>query len=94
VDVLSFDSWERVTLWYTKTGLRRLVELVVAHRVAVANQLRAHPATALPAAVDPFAHLDSPISLRFLTRFTTQDAIDRPPPRGTSDREGIYMRHE
>jgi transposase len=49
---------------------------LVAHRIAVANQLRAHLATALPAAVDLFAGIDSAISRQFLTRFTTQDAID------------------
>jgi transposase len=61
------------------TALRKLCRArrdLVAHRVAVANQLRAHLATALPAAVDLFRHIDSPISLRFLARFTTQDAID------------------
>jgi transposase len=49
---------------------------LVAHRIAVANQLRAHLATALPAAVDLFAKIDSAISRAFLTRFTTQDALD------------------
>ncbi len=63
----------------TTTGLRKLCRArkdLVAHRVAVANQLGAHLATALPAAVDLFADIDSPISLRFLARFTTQDALD------------------
>src|SRR6266545_4307919 len=53
------------------TALRRLCRArrdLVAHRVAVANQPRAHLATAMPAAVDLFADLDSPISLRFLAR--------------------------
>ncbi len=61
------------------TALRRLCRArrdLVAHRVAVANQLRAHLATAMPAAVDLFADLDSPISLRFLARFSTQDDLD------------------
>jgi transposase len=61
------------------TALRKLCRArkdLVAHRVAVANQLRAHLATALPAAVDLFADIDSTISIQFLTRFTTQDAID------------------
>jgi transposase len=49
---------------------------LVAHRVAVTNQLRAHLQTALPAVVDLFADLDSAISLRFITRFTSQDALD------------------
>ncbi|WP_213454523.1 IS110 family transposase [Rhizomonospora bruguierae] len=56
--------------------LRRARKDLVAHRVAVANQLRAHLATALPAAVDLFRDIDSTISLRFLTRFTTQNAMD------------------
>jgi transposase len=61
------------------TALRKLCRArkdLVAHRVAVANQLRAHLQTTLPAAVDLFAAIDSPISRRFLTRFTTQDALD------------------
>ncbi|MFG1953733.1 transposase [Micromonospora sp. NPDC048830] len=45
------------------------------------SQLRAHLATALPAAVDLFADIDSQTSLRFLTRFTTQDALDRLSPK-------------
>jgi transposase len=61
------------------TALRKLCRArkdMVAHRVAVANQLRAHLAIALPAAVDLFRDLDSAISLAFLARFTTQDAVD------------------
>ena len=61
------------------TALRKLCRArkdMVAHRVAVANQLRAHLAIALPAAIDLFRAIDSPISRAFLTRFTTQDAVD------------------
>ncbi len=61
------------------TALRKLCRArkdLVAHRVAVANQLRAHLQTALPAAVDLFRDIDSTISRQFLTRFTTQDALD------------------
>jgi transposase len=61
------------------TALRKLCRArkdLVAHRVAVANQLRAHLQTALPATVDLFAEIDSAISRQFLTRFTTQDAVD------------------
>jgi transposase len=47
---------------------------LVAHRVAACNQLRAHLAVAFPAAVGLFFHLDSPISLAFLSRFASQDA--------------------
>lgn len=49
---------------------------LVAHRVAVANQLRAHLATVLPAVIGLFADIDSAISLAFLHSFTTQDDID------------------
>ncbi|MEV0290336.1 IS110 family transposase [Kribbella sp. NPDC050820] len=49
---------------------------LVAHRVAVANQLRAHLRNAFPGAVGLFADIDSPISLAFLTRFDTQDRAD------------------
>ncbi|WP_433529743.1 IS110 family transposase [Micromonospora sp. CA-263727] len=65
------------------TALRKLCRArkdLVAHRIAVANQLRAHLATTLPAAVDLFDAIDSPISRQFLTRFTTQDALDRLTP--------------
>lgn len=48
----------------------------VAHRVAVANQLRAHLRNVLPAVVGLFADIDSPITLAFLARFDTQDKID------------------
>jgi transposase len=47
---------------------------LLAHRVAVCNQLRAHLAAAFPAAIGLFFELDSPISLAFLTRFGCQDA--------------------
>jgi transposase len=50
---------------------------LVAHRVAVANQLRAHLQIVLPAAVGLFSSLDAPVSRRFLARFSTQDAVDR-----------------
>jgi transposase len=49
---------------------------LVAHRVALANQLRAHLSNAFPGAVGLFAELDSPISLRFVARFDTQDRAD------------------
>jgi transposase len=61
------------------TALRKLCRArkdLVAHRIAVANQLRAHLSIALPAAVDLFRDIDSAISRQFLTRFTTQDAVD------------------
>ncbi len=46
---------------------------LVAHRVGAANQLRAHWRVVCPGAVGLFAEIDSPISLGFLTRFTTQE---------------------
>jgi transposase len=61
------------------TALRQLCRArkdLVAQRVATANQLRAHLAGALPAAVNLFTDIDSLISRQFLTRFTTQDQVD------------------
>jgi transposase len=61
------------------TTLRRTCRArkdLVGHRVALANQLRAHLSTAFPGAVGLFADLDSAISLRFLARFDTQDRAD------------------
>ena len=49
---------------------------LVANRVATANQLRAHLRAVFPGAVSLFADIDSPISLSFLTRFTTQEQAD------------------
>jgi transposase len=54
---------------------------LIAHRVALANQLRAHLQRVFPGAVDLFAALDSPISLRFLARFDCQDRADWLSPR-------------
>jgi len=50
---------------------------LIKHRVAAANQLRAHLRNAFPGAVGLFKDLDSAISLEFLTRFDTQDRADR-----------------
>jgi transposase len=63
----------------TTVALRRACRArkdLVSHRVAVANQLRAHLQTVFPGAVGLFADLDSPISLAFLARFDTQDRAD------------------
>src|SRR5664279_3141637 len=49
---------------------------LVSHRVAVANQLRAHLRNVFPGAAALFAELDSPVSLAFLARFDTQDRAD------------------
>jgi transposase len=61
------------------TALRQTVRArkdLVTHRVAVANQLRAHLQICFPAAVGLFADIDSEITLRFLERFPTQDRAD------------------
>ena len=49
---------------------------LVTHRVAVANQLREHLKRVFPGAIGLFADLDSPISLKFLRRFDSQDRAD------------------
>ncbi len=66
------DTPATVTLRQTCRARKDLV----AHRVAVANQLRAHLKIVFPGAVGLFADLDSPISLAFLTRFDCQDRAD------------------
>ena len=58
------------------TALRQSVRArrdLVGHRVAVANQLRAHLQIVFPAAVGLFADIDSEITLRFLERFPTTE---------------------
>jgi transposase len=62
------------------TALRTLVRArldLVAHRVAVVNQLRAHLETVLPAAVGLFSELHSQTSRAFLTAFATQDHLEK-----------------
>lgn len=49
---------------------------LVGHRVAAANQLRAHLQAVFPGAAELFAHADSDITLAFLGRFTTQEQAD------------------
>jgi transposase len=66
------DSPQTVTLRQTCRARKDLV----AHRVAVANQLRAHLQLVFPGAVGLFADIDSPISLRFLDRFDCQERAD------------------
>jgi transposase len=66
------DSPATVTLRQTCRARKDLV----AHRVAVANQLRAHLMIVFPGAVGLFADIDSPISLAFLTRFDSHDRAD------------------
>ncbi|MBA2769741.1 MAG: IS110 family transposase [Sporichthyaceae bacterium] len=69
---LSQDSQTTQTLRRTVRARRELVK----HRVALANQLRAHLQGVFPGAVGLFADLDSAISLKFLARFDTQDRAD------------------
>jgi transposase len=66
------DSAATTAMRTTVRARRDLVE----HRVAAANQLRAHLQNVVPAAVSLFAMIDSTISLNFLTRFTTQPQLD------------------
>lgn len=49
---------------------------LVGHRVAAANQLRAHLEIVFPAGAALFAEVDSEITLAFLSRFTTQEQAD------------------
>jgi transposase len=89
------------------TGLRQLCRArkdLIVHRIAVANQLRAHLAIALPAAVDLFTDIDSPISRKFLARFPTQQQVDWLTPKrleawlrsnhysGRTDPAALYQR--
>jgi transposase len=69
-------------------ALRRICRArkdLVSHRVAVANQLRAHLHNVFPGAVGLFSELDSMISLAFLTRFTTQHQADWLTPKRLGD---------
>lgn len=58
---------------------------LVKHRIAAANQLRAHLRNVLPGVVGLFRDLDSAISLAFLARFATQDKIDWLSPKRLGD---------
>jgi transposase len=68
----------------TTTALRTTVRArrdLVEHRVAAANQLRAHLHIVFPGAASLFAAIDSGITLTFLERFTTQAKADRLSPK-------------
>ncbi|MDT7579410.1 MAG: hypothetical protein QOK35_674 [Pseudonocardiales bacterium] len=68
----------------TTTALRQTMRArrdLVAHRVAVANQLRAHLQICFPGPVGLFRDIESDITLRFLDRFPTQDRADWLSPR-------------
>ena len=60
---------------------------LVQHRVAAANQLRAHLQIVFPGVVGLFSAIDSGISLAFLKRFTTQAKADWLTP----DRFGAWL---
>jgi len=66
------DSAATTAMRTTVRARRDLVE----HRVAAANQLRAHLQLVFPAAAGLFAAIDSTINLTFLERFTTQTHAD------------------
>ena len=67
-----FDTEQTLAL---RSATRARKDLVT-HRVAAANQLRAHLQIVFPAAATLFADIDSAITLAFLTRFPTQTAAD------------------
>jgi transposase len=71
------DSAATTALRTTVRARRDLVE----HRVAAANQLRAHLQVVFPGATNIFAAIDSAITLTFLERFTTQTQADWLSPR-------------
>ena len=86
-----------------RTTVRARRDMVV-HRVATANQLRAHLQIVFPAAAGLFDAIDSDVSLRFLERFSTQGQADWLSPKrlgswlasigysGGTDPEVIYAR--
>jgi transposase len=69
---LTRDTEQTITLRMTVRARQDLVHA----RVAMANQLRAHLQTTLPGAIGLFRDIDSAITLRFLTRFPSQDKTD------------------
>ncbi|TWD83203.1 transposase [Kribbella amoyensis] len=77
---LTPDSPATITLRQTCRARKDLVE----HRVAVANQLRAHLLINFPGAVGLFNRIDAPISLRFLTpvRLPRPRRLAHPDPAG------------
>ena len=68
-------------------ALRALVrgrEELVVHRVALANQLRAHLERFWPGAAAMFAEIDSPIALAFLARYPTPHRAARLTAKGVA----------
>ena len=72
LQLLTRDSDATITLRMTVRARQDLVHA----RVAMANQLRAHLQTTLPGAIGLFSDIDSAITLRFLTRFPSQNKAD------------------
>jgi transposase len=68
-----FDTEQTLAL---RSATRARKDLVT-HRVAAANQLRAHLQNVFPGATTLFADIDSAITLAFLDRFPSQEAADR-----------------
>jgi len=66
------DSTATIAMRTTVRARRDLVQ----HRVAAANQLRAHLQLVFPGAAGLFAAIDTAISLSFIERFTTQTHAD------------------
>lgn len=60
----------------TLRTLIRARKNLIRHRLAIANQLRAHLLTVLPGLVGLFAELDAPTSRAFIADFGTQDAVN------------------
>jgi transposase len=58
---------------------------LVEHKVAAANQLRAHLQIVFPGVVGLFAAIDSQVSLAFVERFTTQAKADWLSPKRLGD---------
>ena len=69
---LTPDSEATISLRMTVRARKGLV----AARVAMANQLRAHLQSTLPGVIGLFRDIDSKITLQFLTRFPSQDKAD------------------
>jgi transposase len=69
---LQRDTAATTAIRTTVRARRDLVE----HRVAAANQLRAHLQLVFPAGIGLFHAIDSAITLAFLDRFTTQTQAD------------------
>jgi transposase len=78
------DTAATTAMRTTVRARRDLVE----HRVAAANQLRAHLQLVFPGAASLFAAIDTTISLCFLERFTTQTHADWLSPK----RLGTWLR--